>query len=146
MLSVSCLSETVAVSLIGAERMQMPAGALRDLLTRIWSDEIGHARFGWRLVASLLPRLAAPERANLGIYLAVAFAHLERHELAHLPCESRPPSEGAALGLCAGADARRLFYATVREVIVPSLQALGLDARTAWARRLTGPGSRWAPP
>lgn len=133
-LSISCLSETVAVSLIGAERLEMPAGPLRDLLTRIWADEIGHARFGWKLVPALLVRPTARERARLSVYLAVAFAHLERHELAHLSLV-RPPPEGAALGLCSGVDARALFYATVLEVIVPRLDALGLRASSAWANR-----------
>jgi hypothetical protein len=134
-LSISCLSETVAVSLIGAERLMMPDGDLRELLTRIWADEIGHARFGWLLVAELLPRVSVDERARLGAYLAVAFAHLERHELAHLPVDACPPAEGAALGLCSGPDARALFYATVKEVIVPRLDALGLVATDAWAGR-----------
>jgi hypothetical protein len=134
-LSISCLSETVAVSLIGAERLQMPAGELRDLLTRIWADEIGHARFGWLFAARRLPSMDASQRARLGAYLAVAFAHLERHELAHLPLAGTPPPEGAALGLCDGADARALFYATVADVIVPRLDALGLPASQAWARR-----------
>jgi hypothetical protein len=134
-LSVSCLSETVAVSLIGAERLEMPEGSLSELLTRIWADEIGHARFGWKLVASLLAAMNAAERAQVNAYLPVAFAHLERHELAHLPVGAQPPPEGAALGLCSGADARRLFYATVHEVIVPGLEAMGLDAAGAWRRR-----------
>ncbi len=134
-LSISCLAETVAVSLIGAERLEMKAGPLRDLLTRIWADEVGHARFGWKLVADLLPRVSDHERLRLGVYLAVAFAHLERHELTHLSLDAAPPPEGAELGLCNGADARTLFYATVQEVIVPRLEALGLGATRAWTLR-----------
>jgi hypothetical protein len=137
-LSISCLSETVAVSLIGAERLAMPAGELRSLLTRIWADEIGHARFGWVFVAEHLPAMSDDERRRLGVYLAVAFAHLVRHELAHLPQGARPPPEGAALGLCNGQDARSLFYATVEEVIVPRLEALGLDASAAWEQSRGG--------
>ena len=135
MLSVSCLSETVAVALIGAERLEMPEGALRDLLTRIWADEVGHARFGWRVLAAEAPSLDAATRARLGAYLAVAFGALERHEIAHLPDASRPPPEGAALGLCSGADARILFYETVTEVIIPSLERAGLPATRAWGAR-----------
>jgi len=133
--SICCMAETVAVSLIAAERMEMPDGPLRDLLTRIWADEIGHARFGWVVVPRLLARSGAQERRRLGEYLAVAFAHLERHELAHLPLAASPPPEGVALGLCSGADARALFYATVAEVIVPRLDALGLGASEAWRKR-----------
>lgn len=134
-LSVSCLAETVAVSLIGAERLEMKEGPLRELLTRIWADEVGHARFGWKLVAGLLPAMSDPERRRLSVYLAVAFAHLERHELAHLPTTAAPPPEGAELGLCSGREARALFYATVQQVIVPQLKALGLEAGRAWASR-----------
>ena len=54
LLSISCLSETVAVSLIGAERLEMPEGELRSLLTTIYADECAHANFGWRLLGELL--------------------------------------------------------------------------------------------
>lgn len=135
LLSISCLSETIAVSLIGAEREEMPEGQLRDLLTTIWADEIGHARFGWKLVAELAPTLDEATKERLGEYLRVAFAHLETHELAHLPLSSNPPPEGVELGLCSGADARVLFFETVETVIVRSLEALGLPAAKAWETR-----------
>jgi hypothetical protein len=134
-LSVCCLSETVAVALIGAERLEMPEGELRALLTRIYADEVGHSRFGWRVLAGHLPALDALAHRRLGAYLTVAFDHLERHELAHLPLASCPPPEGRALGLCRGDDARTLFYQTVEEIVVPGLEALGLEARHAWATR-----------
>ncbi len=131
-LSVCCLSETVAVGLIGAERVEMPDGALRTLLTTIWSDEVGHARFGWRLLAEVAPSLDAATRARLADYLEVAFAHLVEHELAHLPLSSEPPEEGVMYGLCSGRDARALFYDVVETVIVPGLEAHGVPARRAW--------------
>lgn len=135
LLSISCMSETIAVSLIGAERMEMTPGPLHDLLTRIWSDEIGHARFGWRIVHREIPKLDAAARARLDAFLVVALAHLEEHELAHLPASSCPPAGGNAIGLCSGADARVLFFETVEQVILPRLEALGLRARLAWSRR-----------
>lgn len=134
-LSVCCLSETVAVALISAEREEMDPGPLRDLLTSIWSDEIGHARFGWSLLSTHAPDFDAATRARLGAYLGVAFAHVERHELLHLPSSATPPREGRALGLCNGAAARALFYDTITEAIVPRLESLGLDARRAWDER-----------
>jgi hypothetical protein len=134
LLSISCLSETVAVSLIGAERIEMPEGELRELLTGIYADEVGHARFGWRLLARLAPTLDAATRERLGDYLEVAFAHLVEHELSHLPEQSRPPAEGVAYGLCSGKDARVLFFDTVERVIVPGLEAQGIPARRAWER------------
>jgi len=135
LLSVSCLSETVAVALIGAERLEMPEGALRDVLTRIWADEIGHARFGWAWLDAALPQLSDDERRALERYLPTALAHLEHHELAHLPADSQPPAEGKVYGLCSGRDARVLFYDTVTEVIVPELERRGLRAEAAWRGR-----------
>jgi hypothetical protein len=141
-LSICCLSETIAVALIGAERFEMPDGELRCLLTTIWADEIGHARFGWRLLARVAPTLSPTTQQALGDYLEVAFAHLEAHELAHLPLASRPPSDGPIYGLCDGADARALFFATIADVVVPGLEAHGLPAARAWRNRAEEPDSR----
>lgn len=134
MLSICCLSETVAVSLIGAERIEMPDGELRELLTKIYADEVGHSRFGWRTLARLAPALDDGTKDRLGDYLEVAFDHLVEHELKHLPVASQPPPDGVTYGLCSGSDARVLFFATVEEVIVPGLEAHGIPARRAWDR------------
>jgi hypothetical protein len=135
LMSISCLSETIAVSLIGAEREEMPEGSLRELLTNIWADEIGHARFGWTIVSEMAPKLDAAAKERLGDYLRVALAALEEHELAHLPITSQPPADGVELGLCSGKDARVLFFDTVETVIVPALDALGFPAKRAWETR-----------
>jgi hypothetical protein len=133
MLSICCLSETVAVSLIGAERLEMPEGELKDLLTRIYADEVGHSRFGWRTLERLAPSLDAATKERLADYLEVAFDHLVEHELAHLPVASEPPPEGVALGLCNGKDARTLFFDTLDQVIIPGLEQHGIPARRAWS-------------
>jgi hypothetical protein len=118
---VCCMSETVAVALIGAERLEMPEGPLRDLLTRIYADEVGHARFGWRLLEAVGGSLGDEDRAAVTRYLPTAFAHLERHELAHIPDCAAPPG-GEVLGLCSGRDARQLLAETIDEVIRPGLR------------------------
>lgn len=133
-ISVSCMSETVAVALIGAERLEMPDGELRELLTRIWADEVGHSRFGWRLLGELVPTMGARERAGLDAYLEVALAHLVDHELRHLPDLGVPPEGANTVGVCDGGAARRLFFATVESAIVPGLARLGLAADHAWER------------
>ena len=134
-LSISCLSETIAVSLIGAERLEMPEGPLKELLTGIYADECAHANFGWRLLSSLFALGDADLPKRLTPYLQLAFAHLEKHELAHLPISSTPPPEGTKLGLCSGVDARKLFYATIEKVIIPGLTQHGLEAQKAWDQR-----------
>ena len=136
LLSICCLSETVAVALIAAEREDMPEGVLKDLLTEIWSDECGHAHFGWRQLSTWLPN-DRELKQRLGEYLTIAFGHLETHELSHLPLSSNPPPEGAQYGLCAGREARALFYATVEGIIIPNLETYGIPAQWAWTNRST---------
>jgi hypothetical protein len=118
---VCCMSETVAVALIGAERLEMPDGPLRELLTRIYADEVGHARFGWRMLERFGRGLSGEERAAVERYLPLAFAHLEAHELSHLPERGAPP-RGSELGLCGGRQARVLLRETVEQVIRPGLR------------------------
>ena len=134
-ISICCIAETIAVALIGAERMEMPEGPLRELLSKIWADEIGHARFGWRYLARAMPELDGAERAAIARYLPVAFAAVETHELAHIPVRTQWPSAAAAYGLCDGGDARTLVYETFTEVIVPRLEDHGLPATRAWNER-----------
>jgi hypothetical protein len=144
-ISICCMSETVAVALIGAERLEMPEtieakprassdggrggeaprvkNELRALLTRIWADEIGHARFGWRFLERMSRSLTREERDAIRAYLPIAFAHLESHEHAHLPPRDAPKG-GESLGLCSGLDARVLLRETIDEVIAPRIQSL----------------------
>jgi hypothetical protein len=68
-------------------------------------------------------------------YLPVAFEHLERHELEHLPETAHASPDSEKYGLCSGQGARELFYATVDRAVVAGLEALGLPARRAWERR-----------
>ncbi len=133
-LSISCLSETVAVALIGAERDAAGPPALQGILATILADEVGHARFGWRLLEEVAPRLTPALRARLGEYLVVAFQHLQEYELGHLPANPAPSEQAAGYGVCDGREARELFFATVANVIVPGLEVHGIPAADAWQR------------
>jgi hypothetical protein len=135
LLSVCCLSETVAVSLISAERLASGPEAIAGVLKQILADEVRHARFGWKVVDEIAPTLSPQVRDRLSAYLRVAFAHLEAHELAHLGVGPEPSPEAMAIGLCDGREARRLFYDTVEGIIVPRLEAYGFEARGAWRHR-----------
>lgn len=141
-LSISCLSETVAVALLDDERL-VTTGAAADTAKRILADEVQHARFGWTLLEELQPRVDDELRHRLGQYLRVAFAHLEVHELSALPARAAPSERAEAVGVCDGRSARALFYACVEDVIVPGLEKQGLPASGAWrGRSLTRGRSR----
>jgi hypothetical protein len=135
-LSVCCLSETVAVSIIRAEQAELEGTALGDVLNSILADEVRHARFGWELLGAVLPTVEASMKQRLSAYLEVALAHQIAHEIPKLPVTLGLREEVALAGVCDGAEAQALFYDTIALVIVPQLEALGLDARDAWARVL----------
>ena len=135
-LSVSCLSETVAVALISSERMESGPAGLERTLREILADEVGHARFGWRLLDELTPKMGPARQARLSGWLRLAFGHLEAHELRELPEGAAPSAAAASVGVCDGDEARRLFYDTITEVIVPGLERRGLAAGAAWRTRI----------
>jgi hypothetical protein len=131
-ISVSCLSETVAVALITAERLHAQHPLLERTLRTILADEVQHARFGWTLLDELKDELNPALSARLGNYLAPAFAGLRSYELANLPSKPASSPQGEAVGLCDGPSAREIFLTTVQDVIIPGLEAHGLPAARAW--------------
>ena len=135
-LSVSCLSETVAVGLISAERLHSVHPVLEETLRSILADEVQHARFGWTLLDDVSDSLTPRIRRRLGDYLAPAFASLRAYEFDNLPAQSAPSDAGEAVGLCDGPSSRRIFMDTVTDVIIPGLEAHGLPAARAWSASL----------
>lgn len=136
---IGCLAETVAVAFTAEERDCTEDPYVKRVITQISADETLHARFGWDYLRRAAPGLADDERAGTSRWLRTAFAYLEREEMLEVP-NVAPPSEvlrdeGLTLGVCDNRDTRELFYETVETVIVPGLEAAGLDARGAWASR-----------
>ena len=128
-LSIACLEETVAVALLEAGRARVAHEPLRGVIQVILADEIGHARFGWRLLAEEVPDLSRAARLRLEDYLAVAMQHLfARFARAH----AGPSTDGAvAVGAGAGRADHELFLRTVDEAIIPGLERVGLDVSRA---------------
>ena len=138
-LFIGCLCETVAVALETEERELATEPLVRETLDRILRDEVMHARFGWVFLAQCLDQLGDDARARTADYLRGSFAYFERREVEYLPInppvrgEIRAQREGA--GLCDGATARELFYETVRGVVVPRFEQMGVAAGRAWRER-----------
>lgn len=130
--SVGCMSETVAVSIIRAEHAELAEGPLADALSQILADEIAHARFGWKALGLLLPQLDSAERSRLDRYLVDALAHQVVYEIPKLGGVSCPVDALSQAGVCDGGFARSLFVDTIETVIVPGLAKAGLAAEPAW--------------
>jgi hypothetical protein len=131
-LSVGCLSETVAVSIIRAEQAELAGTTLGVILDSILADEITHARFGWGFLGRVMPLLDDAARARLDEYLVVALRHQIEFEVPKLPINAGLRRVVAQAGVCDGGLARDLFYDTIEQVIVPQLDAAGLAGTAAW--------------
>lgn len=126
LLSVCCLSETVAVAVIRAEQAELEGTALGGVLSRILADEVQHARFGWTLLGTLAPLLDEAARARTRRYLVTALQHLEDYELPRLPVHLGLRPELALAGVCDGGLARQIFQDTLSLVVLPELERVGL--------------------
>lgn len=131
--SVGCMSETIAVAVIRAEHAELEGGPLGDVLSAILADEVSHARFGWSVLGLLGPRLDPSARARLSAYLVDAFAHQVRYEVPKLPVVLGRRAAIAQAGVCDGTLARSIFIDTIEGVIVPGLESAGLTASAAWS-------------
>lgn len=131
-ISVGCLSETVAVAVIRAEQAELEGSELGVVLSSILADEVAHARFGWRLLGLVAPRLDDAARERTSRYLVDALRHQIAWEVPKLPVNLGLRAELARAGVCDGREAQAIFFATLQEVVVPQLQAAGLQARVAW--------------
>ena len=100
-LDVSCVIETVAVALVGSERELAGTPELRAELEVILADEVGHARFGWRLVAAVVPTLPLALRRRLGGFLAVTFRERLKRFASFLTLDDAS-DDAMALGAPAG--------------------------------------------
>jgi hypothetical protein len=140
-LFVGCICETVAVALTAEEREHTTEPLVRRVIEQICADESLHARFGWALVREAAPELDAAARERMRLWLRTAFAYFEDAEMDAIPFCPRSPDElvaqGRALGVCENLDTRELVYQSLREVVIPGLEAAGFAAADAWAKRRT---------
>lgn len=121
-ISVSCCGETLAVAVLGGERERTEDEPLRQILTRILADEIGHARFGWRLLADVASAMDEGMRRRLS---ALPGDRLRaRRRILH-ECLETPAASFAALALGAadGPLAWRTFLDTLRDATLPASSA-----------------------
>lgn len=139
-MSICCLSETIAVALIEAERRALGDNPLAGVLKSIVADEVQHARFGWTLFEET--ELDDALKARLSAYLGCALSHVEAHELANLSPVC-PPNGAQQLGACDGTLAREILYETLEDVIVVGFRRFGIDAGTGW--KAQGPSQISAP-
>lgn len=130
------LSETVSVGLLTEERERTTEPFLKRVLKQLSGDEVLHARVGWTYLGMTYPELDAQERDDLRAYIPVALAHLQDCMLGAMPLGAPIPDEilvdALKLGFSYSPSTRELFFATMREIIVPQLDQFELGAQEAW--------------
>ncbi len=130
-ISISCCGETLAVSVIGGERERATSEPLREILTRILADEVGHARFGWRLLDRVGSALDTEARRRLSAYLVAIFERDIRAMRGAITA-ARASDVALSLGAPDGPMMWATFWQTMTTVSVPGLERHGLRAAWAW--------------
>lgn len=139
-LLVSSVAETYATVVLGAVRDRTTDPPTRAVMDNIWADEIQHARIGWAYLSFCFANGGQPERTA-----AEAMIPMSLKGVAAMIDKPRPttgPIDDALArhGMMSPEDERQLFVKSVREVLVPGFQALGLDVGTV----LEDYGEEWA--
>lgn len=143
-----CVTETGSVGVLTTLLGSVRGGRLRRILRELAADEVLHARLGWAVLASERDRGTG---TLLGPWIPLM---LEKSVDPGLFLPGTPEEEDGALldlGVLPRSLQREVFTRTALEVVLPGLEAGGVDAGPArrWLDdrvRLTAPPARSAPP
>ncbi|MFO0547949.1 MAG: hypothetical protein U0271_06155 [Polyangiaceae bacterium] len=134
-LHLSVVSESYSCALLSQLHERARDPAVKGALAAVLADEIHHARMGWSLLSLLLERDGdGALRAYLQADLEPALEQFVRDlfdDPKSLPAASLQGDERALAeqhGYSAIRDEYALFHACVRDVWIPGLTGLGLDA------------------
>jgi hypothetical protein len=136
-LFLSVAAETYSAVLLSELHARAGDPVVRDVLGVVVADEIFHARMGWSFLASLLsdPPREPGLREALQAELLPSFEELAQGMFGDLTMIPPPSLVGAdralaeAHGYVSQRDEYDLFRATIAEVWLPGLAAIGLDGR-----------------
>jgi hypothetical protein len=130
-LAFCAISESLNATLLAVSLERSEPSWLRDLLRGLLRDEVQHARLGWaiatwqaerRSLAHLTPWIAPTLRDAVSEELLA-----ERDEA---PAAAISPRD-RGLGLWTATERVELIAATLRDVVCPGLEGLGLDGSEA---------------
>ncbi len=126
-----CVTETGSVGVLTALLGSVRGGRVRRILRELAADEVLHSRLGWAVLA------AERDRGTGSLLAPYVPAMLAGSIDADLFRPGSPAQEDPALldhGVLPRALQREVFTRTALEVVLPGLEANGIDA---------GPARRW---
>lgn len=124
-----CIGETCTGVYLTSMHAQATHPTARAVLTALLEDEIDHGRVGWALLADASPKarnvVAAKlwpmlERSVGGVFASGLRAETTDHEL-------------SPFAYVSGEEAVAFYADTIREVVLPGFETLGIDTRPAVA-------------
>jgi hypothetical protein len=140
------IGETISMSLFRAGRRSAAEPLTRALLTAVVADEVRHQQLGWSGMAAIRPMVASSLLEALEREASWALAAFERQNVApslrRLQDREFFDPAHAALGVLAPEARVEAFYSAVENLVLPRLDALGLDGSRAWTRRHRAPVQR----
>lgn len=135
-LFLSVGAETYSSVSLAAQHDAADDPVVRDVLAVILADEVFHARLGWAWFAARVEdkALAGPTRAILSQHVVPVFDDLVRGLFGDPASIAAPTYRGRELalarshGYAPARDSYALFHDTLRDLWIPGLAALGVDA------------------
>jgi hypothetical protein len=133
------MGETISTMLFAAGRRGAREPLTRAALASILHDEVRHQRLGWAALRALVPTLddrgreAMQREASRGLGASERQVALPAMQWLREGRQFRPAY--AALGVLHPERRVEAFYFAVERLVVPRLDALGLDGKKAWADR-----------
>lgn len=125
-LLVSCVAETYATTALNANIQQTTDPCALEVLRTIYSDEIMHARLGWSYLRYGLERDRDATIAAANEMIPVAIRGVAR--VVETPRPTHAISDALrGHGIMTPQEDRELFSQTIRDVLAPGFEALGLD-------------------
>jgi hypothetical protein len=127
--AMGCINETIASAWLERSFRDATSTLARAAVRELMADDVYHARLGWAHLAS--PQVTAEVRAEIAAWLPRLL------EAAALPWLRDAKRFGAGVpehGVPSGATTREVVASTVRTVVLPGFEALGVETR---------PGSEW---
>lgn len=127
-IAMSCVTESLSTALLMQIRDEATDDAVRDVAHEVLRDEVRHARLGWAHLAAESRRL---DLSFLGPRLPAMLAQTVADEL----FDDNAPDDSAVVGLggLARPERRRVFVATMHQVVLPGLERFGVDTTQAKA-------------
>lgn len=120
-----CVTETANAAVVTAGIDDVDDPSIRAAVRTILADEVQHSRLGWRFLAT--HALDDAQRRGLAAHLPAMVRGAVRAELFRAQPEIGDVETLRRLGSLSIADRQTAFLLAMREVLLPGLDAAGID-------------------